>query len=710
MPEVKINKKEYPMTLRVKIFDKVYNALTNLCKSNGAWFGCTVKASSISENNVFIKIIDPDSSMAWCAFQISENPEHISIRVLDYNSETDKPSVLPDHDMEIAKIFTNKDPIRGEMITLDKCADLSGKALWAVRSITNAFDIARQRTPELNIAWYKLGESDNTEENGFAELTDDTLKHIFELAEKAVWHDLVTPTSENNMDLVEEKEIIKRNYGPQQNMRRSYTVTIDDQYRHPHKYDIDISLAYKPENPWDTFQISFFSTPEGQMRWWQSSITILPTTTLVKIVRHRRFVNLDSRSFIVMGRIFKTLRDKLIEEYGEYNVCVEDDTIAALKKIPGEENIEYPTSATLRFDKSDLPVQRCPNMLCEFDMMVTEVQDDVIKCRCPKCGIRFSRTLDNVIKDIQFSRTLEDAIKDTDKDIPSYHVELPNNVKATQLWPNLTWDHVIMPSHRAENNKEENEMKENKKCVIERERLISIIQTFLNNTSEHRPWKNKPGTLKTGEIVWSGTKQRGMYFPLIGITAIGDSFDDSLGFEIWNTTDGDRDNINIRIDHEGIKFIENSNFNDFGYEFIHDLYEFINDNMDETKIKNQIKNVIFSNPATTVLWKDGTKTTVQTQVLEYTTTTKPDGTVVKKPKKRVPFDPEAALAACIMNKLFGSHSAYAKYVNGYVVKSEAKKAKTKKKVKKEKEPTPPKKPTKKPSTKARKVTIEGGKK
>ena len=699
MPEIKINEKDYPKTLSDKIIDKVYNALTNLCKSNGAWFGCTVKASSISENNVYIRIIDPDSSMAWCAFQISENPEHISIRVLDYNSETDKPSILPDHDMEIAKIFTNKDPIRGEMITLDKCADLSGEALWAVRSITNAFDIARQRTPELNIAWYKLGESDNTEENGFTELTDDTLKHIFELAEKAVWHDLVTPTSENNMDLVKEKEIIKQKYGPRQNIRRSYTVTIDDKDRHPDKYDIDISLSYKPENPWDTFQISFFSTPEGRMRW-QSSITILPTTTLVKIVRHRRYVNLDSRSFIVMGRIFKTLRDRLIEEYGEYNVRVEDDSIEALKKIPGEENIEYPTSATLGY--KDL-VRRCPNMLCEFDMLVTDIQDNVIKYRCPKCGFRQDIDKDIVLKELKINLANKE-------DIPSYHVEFPNNVKATQLWPNLTWDHVIMPSHRAENNKEENEMKENKKCVIERERLISIIQTFLNNTNEHRPWKNKPGTLKTGEIVWSGTKQRGMYFPLIGITAMGDSFDDNIGFEIWNTTDSDRGNINIRIDHEGIKFIENSNFNDFGYEFIHDLYEFINDNMDETKIKNQIKNVIFSNPATTVLWKDGTKTTVQTQVLEYTTTTKPDGTVVKKPKKRVPFDPEAALAACIMNKLFGSHSAYAKYVNGYVVKSEAKKAKTKKKTKKEKEPTLPKKPTKKPSTKARKVTIEGGKK
>ena len=699
MPEVKINEKYHPKALRVKIFDKVYNALTNLCKSNGAWLDCTVKASSISENDVSIKIIDDESLMAWCAFLISENPEHISIRVLDYNdSKTDKPSALPDHDMEIAKIFTNEDPIRGEMITLDKCADLSGMALWAIRSITTAFDITRQQTPELNITWHKLGESDNTKENGLTELTDDTLKYIFELAEKAVWHDLVKEAPKYNMELVNEKEIIKRKYGPRQNIYKSYTVTIDDKYRHPDKYDIDISLSYKPENPWETFQISFFATPEGQMPW-QSSITILPTTTLVKIVRHRRSTSLDPRSFIVMGRIFENLKDKLIEEYGEYNVCAEDDAIAALKKIPGGENIEYPTSATLGYNK-DL-VRRCPNMLCEFDMVITDIQDNVIKYRCPKCGIRQDIDKDIALKKLKINLANKE-------DIPSYHVELPD-VKANQLKPCLTWDHVIMPSHIAENNKEENEMKENKKCVIKRDRLISIVQMFLNNTSEHRPWKNKHSTTKTGEIVWSGTKQRGMYFPLIGITAI-DPSDDNAGFEIWNTCDGDRDNINIHIDHEGIRFIESSNFNDFGYEFIHDLYEFIKDNLDENKIKNQIKDVIFSDPATTVLWTDGTKTTVQTQVLTYTTTTKPDGTIVKKPKKRVPFDPEAALAACIMNKLFGSHSAYAKYVNGYVVKSEAKKAKTKKKAKKEKEPTLPKKPTKKPNTKARKVTIEGGKK
>lgn len=695
MPKIKIDEKDYPKALRVKIIDKVYNALNNLCKSNGAWLGCTVKASSISENDVYIKIIDDESLMACCAFLISENPEHISIRVLDYNdSETDKPSVSPDHDMKIAKIFTNEDPIRGEMITLDKCADLSGAALWAVRSITTAFDITRQQTPELNITWHKLGESDNTKENGLTELTDDTLKHIFELAEKAVWHDLVTTALQNNMDLVKEKEIIKRNYGPHRNMYRSYTVTINDQYRHPDKYDIDISLSYHHENPWKTFQICFFATPENKLRW-QPLITILPTTTFVKIVRHRRSVSFDSRSFIVMGRIFETLRDKLIEEYGECNIRVEDDAKAALKKIPGGENIEYPTSATLGYNK-DL-VRRCPNMLCEFDMVVTDIQDNVIKYRCPKCGIRQDIDKGIALKELKINLANK-------KDIPSYHAEFPN-VKATQLKPCLTWD----PSHIAENNKEENEMKENKKCVIKRDRLISIIQTFLNNAGEHIPWKNKPSTTKTGEIVWSGTKQRGMYFPIIGITAI-DPSDDNAGFEIWNTCDGDRDNINIHIDHDGIRFIESSNFNDFGYEFIHNLYEFIKDNLDENKIKNQIKDVIFSDPATTVLWTDGTKTTVQTQVLTYTSITKPDGTVVKKPKKRVSFDPEAALAACIMNKLFGSHSAYTKYVNGYVVKSEAKKAKTKKKVKKEKEPTLPKKPTKKPNTKARKVTIEGGKK
>lgn len=54
---------------------------------------------------------------------------------------------------------------------------------------------------------------------------------------------------------------------------------------------------------------------------------------------------------------------------------------------------------------------------------------------------------------------------------------------------------------------------------------------------------------------------------------------------------------------------------------------------------NQIKNVIFNDPATIVLWKDGTKTVVKCQ-------------------KNDTYNPEMGLAMCIIKKMCGNKGNY----------------------------------------------------
>ena len=116
-----------------------------------------------------------------------------------------------------------------------------------------------------------------------------------------------------------------------------------------------------------------------------------------------------------------------------------------------------------------------------------------------------------------------------------------------------------------------------------------------------------------------------------------------------------------------------------------------------TAIATTIKDVIFDDPATTVLWTDGTKTTVKRMTTKYQPVITKDGGK-DVPVERVPFDPEAALAAAIMNKLFGTHSRYSKFVKGYVAVAEEK-AKKKAKLKAKKEAAKSEKAKKKTTTK-----------
>ena len=116
-----------------------------------------------------------------------------------------------------------------------------------------------------------------------------------------------------------------------------------------------------------------------------------------------------------------------------------------------------------------------------------------------------------------------------------------------------------------------------------------------------------------------------------------------------------------------------------------------------TAIATTIKDVIFDDPATTVLWTDGTKTTVKRMTTKYQPVITKDGGK-EVPVERVPFDPEAALAAAIMNKLFGTHSRYSKFVKGYVAVAEEK-AKKKAKLKAKKEAAKSEKAKKKTTTK-----------
>lgn len=129
-----------------------------------------------------------------------------------------------------------------------------------------------------------------------------------------------------------------------------------------------------------------------------------------------------------------------------------------------------------------------------------------------------------------------------------------------------------------------------------------------------------------------------------------------------------------------------------------------------TAIATTIKDVIFSDPVTTVIWTDGTKTSVSRQVTRYQPTITSTG-AKDVPVERVPFDPEAALAAAIMNKLFGTHSRYSKFVKGYVVVAEEK-AKKKAELKAKKEAAKAEKAEKaeKPEKRMKKVTKTSTKK
>ena len=161
-----------------------------------------------------------------------------------------------------------------------------------------------------------------------------------------------------------------------------------------------------------------------------------------------------------------------------------------------------------------------------------------------------------------------------------------------------------------------------------------------------------------------------------------------IGFDIYNTYSQKAEYVNIKIRKDKIEFIEDSKFEDFDKDFMNGLFNAINSSAEVkndhtctcecTPIQDQIKDVIFSDPATTVIWKDGTKTVVRRQVTKYQPTITTTG-AKNVPVEMVPFDPEAALAAAIMNKLFGTHSRYSKFVKGYVATSESRKAAKKKK-------------------------------
>ena len=72
-------------------------------------------------------------------------------------------------------------------------------------------------------------------------------------------------------------------------------------------------------------------------------------------------------------------------------------------------------------------------------------------------------------------------------------------------------------------------------------------------------------------------------------------------------------------------------------------------NKDKLFDKEQIKEVIFNNPATIVLWKDGTKTVVKCQ----------DGDV---------YNPEIGLAMCIIKKMCGNKGNYNDVFNEWLPK------------------------------------------
>ena len=89
----------------------------------------------------------------------------------------------------------------------------------------------------------------------------------------------------------------------------------------------------------------------------------------------------------------------------------------------------------------------------------------------------------------------------------------------------------------------------------------------------------------------------------------------------------------------------------FTYEQVKDIYDrtITLSNKEKLFDKEQIKDVIFKNPATIVLWKDGTKTVVKCQ----------DGDV---------YNPETGLAMCIIKKMCGNKGNYNDVFNEWLPK------------------------------------------
>lgn len=89
----------------------------------------------------------------------------------------------------------------------------------------------------------------------------------------------------------------------------------------------------------------------------------------------------------------------------------------------------------------------------------------------------------------------------------------------------------------------------------------------------------------------------------------------------------------------------------FTYEQVKDIYAQATALSNKEKLfdKEQIKDVIFNNPATIVLWKDGTKTVVKCQDEDV-------------------YNPETGLAMCIIKKMCGNKGNYNDVFNEWLPK------------------------------------------
>lgn len=101
---------------------------------------------------------------------------------------------------------------------------------------------------------------------------------------------------------------------------------------------------------------------------------------------------------------------------------------------------------------------------------------------------------------------------------------------------------------------------------------------------------------------------------------------------------------------EGVKMDEKMNLDMLGYAYTayNNMYK---PKTNKQKILEQVKDVIFNDPATIVYWKDGTKT------------------VVKAEGEK--FDPEKGLAMAIAKKHFGNEGTYYELFKKWLPKKEA---------------------------------------
>ena len=150
MPEIKVEYKDTPKSLRDKVVDVINEVLTNLC-GTVLFETCeveSVKLPAFTER----RICDNKTDEIWFRCLTIEESDHIHVKMLDYLTKAGEATTTPQTDMDIVKIFTNdkNNPnVWGKLIDPAGYCSFSVATRMAVSAIMSALLYAN----ELDITW-----------------------------------------------------------------------------------------------------------------------------------------------------------------------------------------------------------------------------------------------------------------------------------------------------------------------------------------------------------------------------------------------------------------------------------------------------------------------------------------------------------------------------------------------------------------------------